>query len=211
MRLPLILSLLLFPTYAFSQTATSGSVAGSNSMSQAGAAIMQDQTNRSVSVSNNSVPRQAPSMGAPGLAAAAIETCLGSISIGASGPGAGLSFGTTVPDENCNARLNARALQALGHGNAGLVLLCQNDPNIANALAATGYVCPSPPRQRTQDAGLFGFGQQQPVYQQQASVDPYFYDSKGRKYAERNFPNAKAAKAAGAIRSREGNWVIRVP
>ena len=131
-------------------------------------------------------------------------------------PGAGLSFGTTVPDENCNARLNARALQALGHGNARLILLCQNDPNIANALAATGFTCPSAPRQRTQEAGLFDFGQsqqsnQQPVYQQQASADPYFYDSKGRRFMARDFPNAKAAKAAGAIRSKEGNWVIRVP
>lgn len=200
-----VVAFLLLSTSALAQTATSGSNANSGSYSQAGAAIVQDQSNRGISVNNNSVPRQAPAVGAPGLAAAAIETCLGSVSIGASGPGAGLSFGTTVPDDNCNARLNARALQALGHPSAAIVLLCQNDPNIAGALAAEGFRCPSKPQPR-QEAGWFEAGQQTQVQ----SADPYFYDSKGRKYMARDFPNAKAAKSAGAIRSREGNWVIRV-
>ena len=203
-----LIPFILFSTNVLAQTATGTGTANANSgsYSQSGAAIMQDQTNRSISVSNNSIPRQAPSMGAPGLAAAAIETCLGSVSIGASGPGAGLSFGTTVPDDNCNARLNARALQALGHPSAAIVLLCQNDPNIAGALAAEGFRCPSRPQSR-QQAGWFEASEQS---QPQTSTDPYFYDSKGRKYMARDFPNAKAAKAAGAIRSREGNWVVRI-
>jgi hypothetical protein len=79
---------------------------------------------------------------APGLAAAGIETCLGSASGGLSVMGTGLTFGGTTPDEGCSIRLAARQLNAFGHPRAALALMCQ-DLRVAAAMAAAGEECPT--------------------------------------------------------------------
>jgi hypothetical protein len=76
-----------------------------------------------------------PSIGAPPLAAAGLETCLGSASIGISGPGFGVSGGSTTTDKGCDARLDARTLAAMGYKEAALARLCQK-PEIAAAMPA---------------------------------------------------------------------------
>jgi hypothetical protein len=82
----------------------------------------------------------APSTFAPGLTAAGVETCLGSVSGGASFPGGGVSFGTTTKDTGCDARLDARTLWSMNLKRAAIFRLCQK-PEIA---AAMPDVCPQP-------------------------------------------------------------------
>lgn len=82
----------------------------------------------------------APSTFAPGLSAAGIEVCLGSVSAGVSFPGGGASFGTTTKDTGCDARLDARTLWSMNLRKAAVLRLCQK-PEIA---AAMPEVCPQP-------------------------------------------------------------------
>jgi hypothetical protein len=92
-----------------------------------------------------------PSVFAPGLAAAGLETCLGSVSVGASWLGTGLTGGGSIPDAGCAARLDARTLWSMGLKKAAVARLCLNPdiyrsmPDIcATYLPAppTGYVQP---------------------------------------------------------------------
>src|SRR5215472_15566423 len=81
--------------------------------------------------SNSTVPadqtvKNVPSVFAPGLAAAGLETCLGSVSGGGALLGTGLSFGTSIPDPGCAARLDARTLWSMGLKKAAVARLCLN-------------------------------------------------------------------------------------
>jgi hypothetical protein len=71
--------------------------------------------------------RNVPAVFAPGLAAAGLETCLGSVSGGGSFMGGGFSFGTTVPDPGCAARLDSRTLWSMGLKKAAVARLCLQD------------------------------------------------------------------------------------
>ena len=66
---------------------------------------------------------------------------MGSSSIGASGPFAGLSIGTTWKSKGCELRMFARSLIALGYTEAALALLAQ-DKTVAQALQAAGVKYP---------------------------------------------------------------------
>jgi hypothetical protein len=70
--------------------------------------------------------KNVPSVFSPGLAAAGLETCLGSVSGGGAFVGTGFSFGTTVPDPGCAARLDARTLWSFGLKKAAVARLCLN-------------------------------------------------------------------------------------
>ena len=85
-----------------------------------------------------------PTVVAPGLAAAGVETCLGSAAGGLSLMGGGFTLGSTKVDEGCTIRLLARQLYAFGFQKAALALMCQDD-HVAMAMAATGSPCPAPP------------------------------------------------------------------
>lgn len=76
---------------------------------------------------HSDVPRQAPAIAAPGLTTTLSETCMGSTSAGGSGPGFGLTIGSTWRDVECVRRLNARELRAMGYPTAGKELMCDND------------------------------------------------------------------------------------
>lgn len=104
------------------------------------ASLSQSQSGAQV-VMNSTAIQQAPGVGAPGLAAAGIETCTSSASSGFSGPGFGFSFGATDVDDGCDARLDARTLASLGQNNAALFRLCERQ-KIAIALAQAGTPCP---------------------------------------------------------------------
>ena len=84
--------------------------------------------------------RNTPSVVAPGLAAAGIESCLGSASIGGAGPGFGLTIAGTTTDKGCNLRLYSRTLYSLGYRGAATQILC-NDPQVAEALSVQGVQC----------------------------------------------------------------------
>jgi hypothetical protein len=68
--------------------------------------------------------RNVPTEFAPGLTAAGLETCLGSISGGGAFVGTGFSFGSTIPDPGCAARLDARTLWSMGLRKAAVARLC---------------------------------------------------------------------------------------
>jgi hypothetical protein len=81
-------------------------------------------SNVNQNLTGTSTVKNVPAVFAPGLSAAGLETCLGSISGGGSAIGWGASFGTTVPDPGCNARLDARTLWSFGLKKAAVARLC---------------------------------------------------------------------------------------
>jgi hypothetical protein len=125
--------------HAWAQSSTTGTgvgVAKSTSKSQAisgqGGTGIGVGGNPSASITTNStVPadqtvKNVPSVVAPGLSAAGLETCLGSVSGGGAFVGTGFSFGTTIPDTGCAARLDARTLWSMGLKKAAVARLCLN-------------------------------------------------------------------------------------
>ena len=86
----------------------------------------------------------APTVAAPGLTAAGVETCLGSAAGGLSLMGGGFTLGSTKVDEGCTIRLLARQLFAFGFQKAALALMCQ-DEHVAMAMSDAGSPCPAPP------------------------------------------------------------------
>lgn len=117
------------PAWAQSSTATGTGVgiARSTSSSQA----ISGQGGTATIISNSTVPadqtvKNVPAVFAPGLAAAGLETCLGAVSGGGSFVGTGFSFGITIPDAGCAARLDARTLWSMGLKKAAVARLCLN-------------------------------------------------------------------------------------
>lgn len=76
-------------------------------------------------VSGTQTVKNVPSVVAPGLAAAGLETCLGSASGTVSAIGFGIGGGSTYADEGCQARLDSRTLYAYGLKAAAVARLCQ--------------------------------------------------------------------------------------
>jgi hypothetical protein len=115
---------------AWAQSSTTGTgvgIAGSTSSSHA----ISGQGGSATITSNSTVPadqtvKNVPSVFAPGLAAAGLETCLGSVSGGGALVGTGFSFGTSIPDPSCAARLDARTLWSMGLKKAAVARLCLN-------------------------------------------------------------------------------------
>ena len=169
---------------ALAQTATS--MAGSASGAQA---IISNQ-------STSRMPRQAPGAYAPGLTAAP-DTCAVSAAMGVSTPFGGVSLGSAQIDEGCDIRAMTRMLHGMGQPRAALAMLCQS-PRVREAMAVAGTPCPE---ERATQAGA----------PSTPAADPFFYDSRGRRYVARAFPSAEAAKRAGARRADTGEWVVLVP
>jgi hypothetical protein len=94
-----------------------------------------------------------PTIAAPGLAAAGIETCLGSTAGGLSLMGGGITFGSTKVDEGCTIRLLARQLYAFGLKKAALALMCQ-DVHVVLAMDEAGSPCPNAPTQVVEPLGF---------------------------------------------------------
>ena len=114
-------------------TSTSASAGSNNTTSTSASA-----GGSAVTLNNNR--RNAPAITAPSLAAAGIETCLGSNSVGGAGPGFGVTIAGTTTDRGCNPRLYSRTLYSMGHKLAATQILC-NDPDVAAALALEGVRC----------------------------------------------------------------------
>jgi hypothetical protein len=92
--------------------------------------------------------KNVPTVFAPGLAAAGLETCLGSVSAGVGVVGTGATFGTTIPDPGCAARLDARTLWSFGLKKAAIARLCLTI-DIYNAMPdVCSIYLPRPPQAR---------------------------------------------------------------
>ena len=112
---------------AWASSSSTGTGVGAASSTSGSQAISGQAT----ITSNSTVPadqtvKNVPSVVAPGLAAAGLETCLGSVSGGGAFVGTGFSFGTTIPDPGCAARLDARTLWRMGLKKAAVARLCLN-------------------------------------------------------------------------------------
>jgi hypothetical protein len=81
-------------------------------------------TRTEVVSSGTTTVKNVPSTVAPGLAAAGLETCLGSASGTVSLAGLGIGGGSTYRDEDCTARLDSRTLFAMGLKGAAVARLC---------------------------------------------------------------------------------------
>ena len=101
-------------------------------------------TSTVASVHNSGSISNVPAVFAPGLSAAGLETCLGSVSVGASWLGTGLTGGGSIPDTGCAARLDARTLWSMGLKKAAVARLCLN-PDIRSAMPdVCGVYLPQP-------------------------------------------------------------------
>src|SRR5208282_2529702 len=95
-----VLAVFSIETSALAQTATATGTGVSTSTSMAGSGstssvAITSPSNIATNTSGETTLRNIPSVFAPGLAAAGIETCLGSVSAGAGLIGWGATFGTT--------------------------------------------------------------------------------------------------------------------
>ena len=128
MRVWIAFAILLMTTPVYAQTAVSTS----------GASAVINNT--ADPPSPDTRVTTAPTVVAPGLAAAGVETCLGSASGGISLMGGGFTFGSTMVDDGCTIRLLARQLFNFGFHKAAVALMCQ-DERVAAAMEAAGTPC----------------------------------------------------------------------
>ena len=91
----------------------------------------------------------------PSIATAALvssnDTCMGSVSVGGSGPGFSIGVGTTYTDGNCVMLKNSRELWNMGMKAASLALMCTDKAN-REALEITGFECPQTTAARKAEA-----------------------------------------------------------
>jgi hypothetical protein len=146
------------PAWAQSSTATATGTGVGIGRSTSTSQAISGQGGTATLTSNSSVPadqtvKNVPSVLAPGLAAAGLETCLGSVSGGGAFLGTGFSFGSTIPDPGCAARLDARTLWSMGLKKAAVARLCLNGdiyramPEVCDKYLprpAPGYAVPPP-------------------------------------------------------------------
>lgn len=108
------------------------------------------ETKAKVEYSGTQTIKNVPSVGGPPLTSSN-DTCMGSASGSANGPGFGLSLGKTYVDDNCKMLKNSRELWNMGMKAAAMALMC-SDPANREALELTGYECPQAKREREKQA-----------------------------------------------------------
>lgn len=142
-----VLALACGVNVAPAQTATAVGAGIANSQSQSGAVAVSGGSSSSVTFNTPGVTRsnsnirykQSGSLKttsnaiAPGLAAAGIESCNSSFSGAVGATGWGLSFGGPIMDNECNLRLWARTLYAMGQKELVGAVMAQS-PTITKAM-----------------------------------------------------------------------------
>ncbi|SAK57707.1 CheA signal transduction histidine kinase [Caballeronia hypogeia] len=122
---------------------TTGSSTGTDATGKAstpGSSAFDTRTTVDYNQSSYSV-RTTPAIAAPSLTTTLSDTCMGSASFGLSITGFGATGGTTLVDQACVRRLDAREFRAMGLTDVALALLCQSEAN-RRAVEATGHLCP---------------------------------------------------------------------
>ncbi len=90
--------------------------------------------------------KNVPSVNGPPLTSSN-DTCMGSASGSANGPGFGISVGKTYTDDNCVLLKNSRELWNMGMKAAALARMCMDAIN-RDSLEMTGFECPQTTRAR---------------------------------------------------------------
>lgn len=123
-------------------TASSGSNNAGNAQSltyNQAASVIPDNTTAHVTYSGSQTVRNVPSVSG-GPLTTSNDTCMGSTSGSANGPGFGVSIGSTWTDSNCKMLKNSRELWNMGMKAASLALMCKDLDN-REALELTGFTC----------------------------------------------------------------------
>ena len=102
------------------------------------------QTTQTQNIHNSGSVSNVPAVFAPGLSAAGLETCLGSVSVGASWLGTGLTGGGSIPDPGCAARLDSRTLWSMGLKKAAVARLCLQSDIYRSMPDVCGAYLPQP-------------------------------------------------------------------
>lgn len=110
------------------------------------AQIAADAARDVANINANAKIRNTPSVSGPPLTSSN-DTCMGSTSGSANGPGIGIGFGTTWTDANCKMLKNSRELWNMGMKGAAMTLMC-NDSLNREALELSGFECPQTARDR---------------------------------------------------------------
>jgi hypothetical protein len=100
-----------------------------------------DQTispSQSVNFEGTNFDRYAPSIAAPALTSGGIGICLGSFSVGLTGPMAGIAFGKTTQDDGCARARDAMILHNMGHKGAAMRVL--SGESMKDALQSEGLL-----------------------------------------------------------------------
>jgi hypothetical protein len=135
---------------AIAADARQGQLAGANAGSDATALVVIDnsqnvpetqrvETYQKISSGTTTI-KNVPTVYAPSLTSSN-DTCMGSSSVGASGVGFGVSFGTSWTDANCIMLKNSRELFNMGMPDVAFARLCMDTLN-REAIELTGKVCP---------------------------------------------------------------------
>lgn len=101
----------------------------------------EGQQHTNVNFEGTRFDRYAPPVAAPGLTSGGIGICLGSFSVGLTGPMAGVAFGKTTQDEGCARARDSMILHNMGHKGASLRVLAGE--SIKDAMIAEG-ILPAP-------------------------------------------------------------------
>ena len=120
------------PTVTSNPTGSNGQISGTSQS----AATQQSNVSNTVNFpagggayqySGEYSVKSAPTVYAPNLTTGGIETCLGSVSVGGSFMGGGVSAGTTVPDAECNRRMDANVAYKMGQPDLSLAIMCDSE------------------------------------------------------------------------------------
>ncbi|WP_175626794.1 MULTISPECIES: histidine kinase [Oxalobacteraceae] len=126
---------------------TGGGGTGAAALGEVGApGSSANNTKATVDYGGSYTVKNVPGVLAPSLTTTLSDTCMGSVSLGVSAVGFGLTGGITMVDEACVRRLDSREFRAMGMNDVALALLCQSEAN-RKAIEATGRSCPSAPKQ----------------------------------------------------------------
>lgn len=173
-----IAALLLLATAAMAQTnstTASGTAMGNMQGNNQGVtqAIIFDSpgvATSNINYSGSQTIKNVPSVNGPNLTTSN-DTCMGSSSAGANGPGIGLSFGTTWTDEQCKRLKMSRELWNKGMKAASLAMDCM-DPAARAALEMTGTRCPQSMTPEERQSTFGPAPQQQPGQQVGSAARP---------------------------------------
>lgn len=195
-----LLTLLLLPvavlavdnTYTTTTTSTSSSTVNSTSNT----------------TSNSTVSHKDQPVGgarAPSMSVTNSDVCVSAVSGGAQSNVIGLSFGSTVVDENCERLKLSRELRKSGMKVASVAILCQ-DPRVFEAMINSGTPCPAK-GQIGDDAKVFWntYPELRPDYKEyqqnlQTLIDAGYLDKNG------NLIVGGKDEETSTFKSSDSNW-----
>ncbi|MGH8822169.1 MAG: hypothetical protein ACREWJ_12865 [Rhodoferax sp.] len=132
-----LVALLSLSTGAMAQTSTASGSAMGNAQT---ITFPVNPSSITTTYEGSYAVKNVPSVQGPNLTTSN-DTCMGSSSGGANGPGIGISFGSTWTDEQCKRLKMSRELWNKGMKAASLAMDCM-DPAARKALEITGTMCP---------------------------------------------------------------------